>query len=133
MDPRHLYYTFWNINSRLNHLIVSVNSLQFIIDEEENKELITTLAPHIGLLQVNTWDEIDLREFCNLYSLILARPSSIQLKQIRADTMPNLIYLLLYSNVIFFSPKQLIYDVFSNRFSHLRSARLGYTLVNVLS
>ncbi|CAF0978190.1 unnamed protein product [Rotaria sp. Silwood1] len=126
INPRHLYYTFWNINSRLNNLIISVNSLQLIINEEENSELITKLAPHIGLLQVNTWDEIDLNGFCNLYSLTLARPSPIQLKQIRAEIMPNLIYLSLYSNVNFFPPKQLIDDAFSNRFSQLRCARLGY-------
>ncbi|CAF2475604.1 unnamed protein product [Rotaria sp. Silwood2] len=126
IDPRHLYYTFWNINSRLNDLILSVNNLQLIIDEEENNELITKLAPHIGLLQVNTWDDIDLQGFYNLYSLKLARPSSMQLKQIRADTIPNLIYLSLYSNVNFFPPKQLINDVFSNRFSYIRWARLGY-------
>jgi hypothetical protein len=126
INPRHLYYTFWNLNSRLNNLLISVKHLQLIIDGEENEELITSLAPHIGLLQVNTWDEIDLNGFCNLYSLTLTRPSPIQLKQIRADTMPKLTYLSLFSNVQFSLPKQLIYDAFSNRFSYLRWARLGH-------
>jgi hypothetical protein len=126
INPRHLYFTFGNLNSRLNNLFASVKHLQLIVDGEENNEIITSLAHHIARLKVNTWDEIDLNGFCNLYSLILTRPSPIQLKQIRADTMPKLIYLSLFSNVFFSSPQQLICDAFSNRFSYLLWARLGH-------
>lgn len=126
INPRYLYETFGEINSRFNDLLASVTQLQLIVDGEENEKIITWLAPHIGLLQVNTWDEIDLNGFYNLYSLKLTRPSTIQLKQIRADTMPKLSYLSLFSNVYFSSPKQLISDAFSNRFSCLYWARLGY-------
>ncbi|CAF3385433.1 unnamed protein product, partial [Rotaria socialis] len=90
INPRHLFYHFWNINSRLNNLLLSIKHLRLVIDETESHELISALAPHAGLLTVNTWDDIDLHKFRNLYSLKLARPTQIQLKQIRADTMPNL-------------------------------------------
>lgn len=126
INPRQLYNTFWNLNSRLNNLFVSIKHLQLIVDKEEDEEVIALLAPHIGLLQVNTWDEIDLRGFSNLYSLTLARPSLIQLKQIRPDIMLQLTYLSLFSNVYFSAPKQLIIDAFSNRFPCLRWARLGH-------
>ncbi|CAF3198500.1 unnamed protein product [Rotaria socialis] len=97
-----------------------------LIDETESHELISALAPHAGLLTVNTWDDIDLHKFRNLYSLKLARPTQIQLKQIRADTMPNLTYLSLSPNVYFSAPKQLISDAFSGEFRHLRWARFGH-------
>lgn len=127
INPRQLYDTFWNLNSRLNDLLASITDLQLIVDGEENEEIVALLAPHIGLLQVNTWNEINLNGFHNLHSLVLSRPSPIQLKQIRADTMPKLTYLSLFSNVYFTSPRQLINDAFSNRFSFLHWARLGHT------
>lgn len=133
IDPRYTYATFWNLNARLNELVNSVSGLQLIIDEQENKELLAAIAPHIGLLQVNTWDDIDLQGFCNLYSLILTRPSPMQLRQIRADTMSNLSYLSLYTNVNFTLPKELILDVFSSRFLSLRWARLGHIDSNVFN
>ncbi|CAM2706398.1 unnamed protein product [Rotaria socialis] len=126
INPRHLFYHFWNINSRLNNLLLSIKHLRLVIDETESHELISALAPHAGLLTVNTWDDIDLHKFRNLYSLKLARPTQIQLKQIRADTMPNLTYLLLSPNVYFSAPKQLISDAFTGEFRHLRWARLGH-------
>ncbi|CAM4850432.1 unnamed protein product [Rotaria magnacalcarata] len=110
----------------LNNLLLSIKHLRLVIDERESHELIATLAPHVGLLTVNTWDDIDLHKFRNLYSLKLARPTQIQLKQIRADTMPNLTYLSLSPNVYFSAPKQLISDAFSGEFLHLRWARLGH-------
>jgi len=126
MNPRHIFNAFWNLNSRINNLLTTVNHLHLIVDKEENKEMIALLAPHVRLLQVNTWDEIDLHGFCNLHLLTLTRPSPTQLKQIGADTMPQLTYLWLCSNMYSSSPKQLIYDVFSNRFSRLRWARFGH-------
>jgi hypothetical protein len=126
INPRQLYDTIWNLNSRLNDLLASVTHLQLIVDGEENEEIIALLAPHIGLLQINTWDEIDLNGFHNLHSLILSRPSPLQLKQIRVDTMPKLTYLSLFPNVYFTSPRQLIDDAFLNRFSFLHWARLGH-------
>ncbi|CAF3005296.1 unnamed protein product [Rotaria socialis] len=110
----------------LNNLLLSIKHRRLIIDETESHELISALAPHVGLLTVNTWDDIDLHKFRNLYSLKLARPTQIQLKQIRADTMPNLTYLSLSPNVYFSAPKQLISDAFSGEFRHLRWARFGH-------
>ena len=126
LDPRCLYDILWNLNSRLNNLIASVKHLQLVVDTEENEKVTALIAPHVRFLKINTWDEIDLQDFHNLNSLILTRPSPMQLKQIRADIMPKLTYLFLYTNVYFFSPKQLIHDAFSNRFSYLRWARLGH-------
>jgi hypothetical protein len=126
VDPRQLYHTFWNLNSRLNNLLTSVTGLQLLVDGEENEETIALLTPHISCLKINTWNEINLNGFYNLHSLVLTRPSPIQLKQIRADTMPKLTHLSLFSNVYFTAPKQLIDDVFLNRFSCLQWARLGY-------
>ena len=126
INPRHLYQLFWNLNYRLNVLLASMNNLQLIIDEVENNETIIAIASHVVLLQVNTWDDIDLTGFGNLCSLALTRPSPSQLKQIRAETMPKLTHLSLYSNVYFIAPKQLIHDAFSNAFSSLRWARLGH-------
>ncbi|UJR32786.1 hypothetical protein I4U23_020248 [Adineta vaga] len=125
MNVRDVYSIFWNLNSHLNKLLISIDYLQLIIDHDENEEIFDFLAPHIGRLIVNSWDEIDLQRFSNLFSLTLTRPSPMQLKQIQADTMPKITFLSLCSNMYISLPKQLIYDVFSNRFSHLRWARLG--------
>jgi hypothetical protein len=126
VDPRNLFHTFLNLNSRINNLLASLKCLPLIVNNEENEEVIAFLAPHIGLLQVNIWSDIDLRGFCNLYSLTLIRPTQIQLKQIRSDTMPMLAYLSPSPNVYFSSPNQFIYDALSGRFSRLRWARLGH-------
>ena len=126
VNPRSLYSTFGNLNTRFNNLLDSIIDLQLFVNEEENSETIAAVALYIGWLQVNTWQEIDLNGFENLYGLILTRPSTRQLKQIHAETMPKLRHLSLFSNVHFTAPKQLIDDAFSNGFSSLRWARLGH-------
>lgn len=126
VNPRSLHSTFGNLNTRFNDLLNSITDLQLFVNEEENSETIAGLASSIGLLQVNTWQEIDLNGFENLYALILSQPSPRQLKQIHAEIMPKLRYLSLFSNVHFTAPKQLIDDAFSNGFSSLRWARLGH-------
>lgn len=126
VNPRYLYSIFANLNTRFDNLLHSITDLQWIVNERENCEILAGLAWHVGVLQVNTWEEIDLNGFENLYALSLSRPSMKQLKQIHAKTMPKLRYLSLFSNVCFTAPKQLIDDAFSDGFSLLRWARLGH-------
>lgn len=126
IDPRELYEQFMNLNQRLNRILASLCQLQLVIKDFEDENLLEILAPHIAFLCVNTWDEINLSKYCNLRFLSIDRPSSKQLKQIRAQTMPKLVHLSLFTNVQFISPDELIFDVFSNRLPFLRWARLGH-------
>ncbi|CAF0828867.1 unnamed protein product [Adineta ricciae] len=125
-DARDVYRGFWNLNSRLNKLLASIDYFSLVVDHDENNETIALLGPHIGQLIINSWEEIDLERFSNLFSLMLTRPSARQLKQIRADTMSKLRYISLCSNMYLSLPNQLAHDIFSSRFSRLRWARLGH-------
>ena len=102
VGSQQVYNAFRDFNSRLNHLLSSIKNMQLILDEEEDKEIIASLCAHVGFPQVNTWDEIDFHEFCNLFALVLSRPSPTQLKQIRVEIMSNLIYLSLSTSVFLF-------------------------------
>ncbi|CAF0846896.1 unnamed protein product [Adineta ricciae] len=126
VDARDVYRGFWNLNSRLNKLLTSIDYFSLVVDQDENNETIALLSPHIGRLIINSWEEVNLERFSNLFSLMLTRPSARQLKQIRGDTMPKLTYMSLCTNMYLSLPNQLVHDIFSSRFSRLRWARLGH-------
>ncbi|CAF5162520.1 unnamed protein product, partial [Rotaria magnacalcarata] len=92
IDIRDLYNGFWGLNERINYIIGHLRNLSLNLERYE-VGLISLFAKQINRLIVNTWQDIDLSQFPRLKSLILHQITGNQLRQIRSEYMPNLVYL----------------------------------------
>ncbi|CAF5225755.1 unnamed protein product, partial [Rotaria magnacalcarata] len=92
INIRDLYNGFWGLNERINYIIGHLRNLSFNLERYE-AGLISLFAKQINRLIVNTWQDIDLNQFPRLKSLILHQITGNQLRQIRSEYMPNLVYL----------------------------------------
>ena len=124
IDTRDLYQGFWGLNIRFNNILQSLNNLSLVI-EKNDSSLITIFASQIVRLEINTWHEIDLKQFINLKSLKLCHTTRNHVNKIRPNILPNLVYLSISLSFDFWSSTQLAQDVFSNGFPFLRHADLG--------
>ena len=124
IDIRDLFYGFWGLNKRLNYLIRSLRNLSLNL-ERYDLSLISLFSNHIHRLVLNTWQDMDLRQFPYLHSLILHQITSNQLRQIRSDLMPYLTYLSTSSIPDFSLMPQLTQLIFSNEMPSIRHVDLG--------
>lgn len=124
LDVRDLFHGFWRLNTRFNHLVRSARNLSLNLERNEI-ELIRLFSSKITRLIMNTWQDIDLRQFPYLQSLILYQITSNQLRQIRSEYMPYLVYLSTSSIPEFSLMPQLSQCIFSNEIPSIRYVDLG--------
>jgi hypothetical protein len=122
---RDLYYSFCSLNRRFNHLVWSLNNLFIII--YKNEQLLFEIFAHkiTHLVVHNVYDTIELKQFPNLRSLTIHCVNDNQLKQIRHEFMPNLVYLVISLSFITPSSTELTENIFSNRLPSLQYVDLG--------
>ncbi|CAF3804948.1 unnamed protein product [Rotaria sp. Silwood1] len=125
IDILHLYSAFWGLNSRLNSIFGSCQNLPLNVDDKIDPVLMKFYAPYVNRLIIRTLINYDFNEFHNLHALILCVENSQHLPQIQPNIMPNLMRLSFFLGSNFTPPKQLICDIFSNRFPSLRHVNLG--------
>src|SRR5689334_9888229 len=92
IDIRDLFQSFLGLNQRINNLLQNISNLSYNLERIE-PELINFFADRITQLIVNTWQDIDLRQFRFLKSLIFHQITVNQLQQIRLEYMPHLLHL----------------------------------------
>ncbi|CAF1068712.1 unnamed protein product [Rotaria sp. Silwood1] len=131
IDIRDLFYGFWGLNKRINHLLQSLRNLSLNLEQCESA-LISLFANQINRLIVNTWQDIDLSQFPCLQSLILHQITGNQLRQIRSEFMPYLVYLSTSSIPEFSLMPQLAQRIFSNDMPTIRYVDLGHVHVPYL-
>jgi hypothetical protein len=131
MDIRDLFYGFWGLNKRIDFLIRSLRNLSLNLERDESR-LILLFSNQIHRLIVNTWQDIDLRQFPYLHSLILHQITGNQLRQIRHEFMPFLVYLSTSSIPEFSLMPQLAQRIFSNEMPSIRHVDLGQVHVPYL-
>jgi hypothetical protein len=120
IDIRDLFNGFLNLNKRINDLLRILRNLSYNI-ERSNPILISLFANQITRVIINTWQDIDLHQFPYLHSLILHQSTINQLKQIRSEFMPHLVYLSISS----LSGCSLAEQIFSNAMPSIRHVDLG--------
>lgn len=127
-----LAIAFWNLNQRFNQLLKSLKYLSLIITKSQSYESFL-FSQQIIRLVIVTLDNIHLKSFINLRTLILNWADENQLKQIQSNILPNLIYLSIAISLSFSSKQQITSDVFSNQYPSLRYADLGKIDMSTIS
>jgi len=97
-----------------------------IYDENINFLLIKLYGSGINHLTIDTSNQCYLNFFVNLHSLIIRNRNLNNIKQIRPEIFPNLVYLSFILKSDFKPPIELINEIFSNKFLSLRYVNLGW-------
>jgi hypothetical protein len=121
-DARDLYRAFYNLNSRFNTLLQSLNNLCLTVGTIESNDF-KIFASHVYALKLTGDVNINLNDFTNLHGLHL----STVLKQLETDTYPYLEYLTIVCtnrNIWLYFPV-LCQKIFSNGFPNLKSCSLS--------
>ncbi|CAF2738153.1 unnamed protein product [Rotaria sp. Silwood2] len=124
LDARDLYYGFWGLNKRFNHILQSLENLSLTIKNDES-QLISMCASQIKRLIVDTSLNVDFTQFPCLHSLILLDLTENQLRQILSELMPHLVYISISPDNKSYFLSQLIQRIFSQTLSSLRHVNLG--------
>ncbi|CAF3306979.1 unnamed protein product [Rotaria sp. Silwood2] len=125
IDMQNLYSAFWGLNSRLNNIFKFSKNRSLTVDENIDSLLMNFYASYVNQLIVQTSNTCDFGQFSNLYTLILFNSNPRHLEQIKPEVIPNLTYLSFLLGSRFVLPRQLVRDVFSNKFPSLRHVNLG--------
>ena len=123
-DIRDLFHGFRGLNQRIDHLLRINFNLSYNLERIE-LELIDFFTNRITHLIVNTWQEIDLRLFPSVKSLIFYQMTSNQCQQIRSEYLPNLVHLSTSAVPGSIPVPQLAQDILSNGIPSLRSIDLS--------
>jgi hypothetical protein len=121
-----LHHAFGDLNYRFNNLLSSRHNVSLIFDEKIDPLLIKLYGFEIMHLTIDTPNQCNLNEFVNLHSLILRNRNANHIKQIQPEILPNLVYLSFRLEFDFKPPVELVDNIFSNRFPHLRCVNLGH-------
>jgi len=127
-DARNLFQAFYNLNSRLNILLQSLNNLYFtlLISHPDDNNDYDLFSLYIHTLILDYRANINLNDFPNIHRLKLIVPTYEQLKQLKYCNLPHLEYLSIgYQNNHFslYMPN-LCEKIFSNGFPNLKSCDL---------
>ncbi|CAF1627485.1 unnamed protein product [Rotaria sp. Silwood1] len=128
-DIRDLYRSFFNINTRLNNLLLSLKHLSLTISNSNQtlNEYDKILISYINKLIIQNKIDIDFTCFTHIHSLILVHPTFEQIKQLNKNILTCLKYLAI-RNMYLLSSNDLpaIFDkIFSNDLSHLQYCYLS--------
>jgi len=132
ISPYDLYNIFFNLNSRLNSIINSLQNLRLILPEDwDNKERrIPFFASQISTLIIKHDELVDFSYYSNIRSLKLSMPTVDQCNALQPSLLPNLerIYIL----NLFFSDnsEQLCRLIFSSSFSRLQICHIDRMTFN---
>ncbi|CAF0744678.1 unnamed protein product [Adineta ricciae] len=124
IDIRDLFDGFWNLNTRFNHLLRSSHKLALNL-ERNDQNSIDFFSNQITQLILNTWENVDLKQFPNVQSLIIHHMTYDQLQQLRSEVFPKLVYLSTSRLVEVTPMSQLAQRLFSNEFPNMRSVDLS--------
>ncbi|CAF2518580.1 unnamed protein product [Rotaria sp. Silwood2] len=132
ISPYDLYNTFFNLNSRFNSIIDSLQNLYVILEEDwdNNERTIPFFSSHISSLIIKHDELIDFSYYSNIRSLKLSMPTANQCNAIQPCLLPNLEHL--YISNLFFSDnsEQLCRFIFSPSFSRLRTCHIDRMTIN---
>jgi hypothetical protein len=127
-DGRDLFRTFFNLNTRLNDLLRSLNHLSLTISKSNHtlNDNDNIFIPYIHNLIIQDEINIDLTRFTNIDCLILMHATYEQMKQLDNDILPYLKHVSILNMHLSVSTElsYIFNKIFSNHFSHLQSCSL---------
>ena len=132
LSPSELYQMFYNLNSRFNSMIKSLQHLHLILQEDwdTNERISPFFASQISILTIKHDEFIDFSSYSNLQSLKLSMPTITQCNAIQPSLLPKLKHLFI-SNLFFTdNSEQLCRLIFSSSFSHLQTCRIDRITFN---
>lgn len=138
LDGRNLFRAFYNLNSRLNHLLKSFQYLQLIfhVDPTNISKPNDEIFPfYIHTLIVKSWFDFNLKYFPNVRYLKLNDPLPNLLEQVKSNIMPHLEYLSISYKYNMYEIDLLHKRIFSNHFIYLKSYEYSFekdTLMTIL-
>jgi len=128
LDARDLYRAFYNLNSRFNTLLRSLNNLCLTLlkSSPNERNYYKTFASYIYTLKLGYKADIILNDFPNVRRLEFLVPSYDQMKQLQSGIYPYLEYLSIgYKHILFSTDlPNLCKKIFSNGFPYLKSCDL---------
>ena len=127
---RELLHTFWNLNTRLNQVIQSIDHLQLTISSTDDFLHLENLFPSIRHLILIGHVNINLEQFVNVHRLVLHSPSSELL-----DQLQNLSLRLEHLSIpdLLFGMSPIFQRIFSNQYSHLQSCHFfGFETIETI-
>ncbi len=124
-DARDLFRAFFNLNTRFNDLLRSLNHLSLAISafnraENENDK---TFLPYIHHLIVDDPINIDFARFTQIHCLVLMHATYEQIQQLKKDILPDLKHLSIrhLHGPAVTHVSDLCEKIFSNEFPRLQS------------
>lgn len=127
LNARDLFRAFYQLNSRLNHIVQSFQHLQLFYHMNGSYVLKTNddvFSYYVYTLVVNPWINFNLQHFPNIRRLRLDSPLPKVLEQLQPDVMPYLEYISIHYTYNMYEMGLLHEKIFSNRFLHLKSCEL---------
>jgi hypothetical protein len=130
-----LHTTFYNLNRRLKSIVDNSLQLSWIFPEDWDRQ--KRWQPPFSLLLhkliVQHDEPIDLKDFTNLRSLTLIRPTEEQCNAIRPESLPYLQNLTIRNEFFFDYSDRLCRLVFSSAFPRLKTLRIDRLTLSDLS
>ena len=127
LDARDLFKAFSNLNTRLNQVIRSFQSLRlaFHLQTANAVKINDELFPfYVHTLTVDPWINFNLHRFPHVRRLTLNSPLPHLLEQLKPELLPSLEYLSVTYLFNMYEITLLHDKIFSNRFPHLLSCEL---------
>jgi hypothetical protein len=116
-NAQYLFQYFYNLNSRFNILLQSVNNLSLSLNTSHSNEIhrYDYLAPYINILIIDGRVQINLNYFTKLRHLILLQPIDELLKQLEINSLPYLEHLYIrLVNHMEDNPNKIVLNDFPN-------------------
>ena len=131
-NARDLYRAFYNLNSRFNTLLQSLDNLVLTLSKNDfnNYNEYEMCIPYVDTLILDSETDIYLNSFTNIRRLKLLSPTNVQLNELQSAILPSLEHLSIGNNSNFFDPPDGIYEfnicekIFSNTYPHLKTCTL---------
>ena len=124
-EAKDLFRYFYNLNSRLNICIESLNNLHLVLTSSYclDNHRYSYITPYIDFLIVSNKVQTNLNYFPKIRRLILLQPTDQLLKQFETDNLPCLEHLFIRvpDHVDDDRMSHLWNKIFSNGFSNLKS------------
>jgi hypothetical protein len=121
-DVKDLFRAFYDLNTRFNTLLQSLNNLCLTCNSNDNY----LLLPYISTLILDKNSDISLNSFPNLRHIKLLTPTYNQLNQLKFNALPYLEHLSIgYQNNHFSVHTSNLWEkIFTNGFPNLKSCKL---------
>ena len=127
LDIEDLFHAFYNLNSRLNAILYSIDNLSWTVSKRNYQAFDPYKFPtqSISTLIITADIHLELNQFPSLRSLTLLEATFAQIQQINSQNCPYLEHLAISLSQSFpYSISKLIDKIFSNEFPRLQSCHL---------